>query len=219
VSEGRFRSARENEDRLVRKWMGRFESFDMDYRTELHPVPQRRGRPPLSVVVVTKDSLRTIARCMEDLAAATGPEDEIVVADAGSTDCTLAFVERFSAAHPGLVTVVRGAPGDDLVAAARAGHAAASRDVRVQLPSLGVHGALLNDLTALLLDRPRPPALAALQVDQAGFCAAGHRAAFAALGEAAAAALVQADPDRLEQAFAGFRSGALHLVRTRSAAA
>ncbi|MGC3996937.1 MAG: glycosyltransferase [Anaeromyxobacter sp.] len=210
VSEGRFLSARENEDRLMRRWMGRFEAFDVDRRRTDARRPPRAGRPPVSLVVPVLDALRAIGPCLEDLALGTGPQDELVVADGGCTDCTLQFVERFSAAHPGLVRIVRAeAPG--LPAAARAGLAAARHATCVQLPAARTNASFLDDLTALL-DGKRAPALAVVRVGQAGFCAAGPRPALQALAGAEPAPLFQADPAAVDRAAQALKLGRVQHV-------
>jgi glycosyltransferase involved in cell wall biosynthesis len=43
-------------------------------------------RPPLSVVVATRDRPDQLARCLRALAAALGPDDEVVVVDSASRD-------------------------------------------------------------------------------------------------------------------------------------
>lgn len=214
VSDGRFLKARENEDLLQRRWMGRFTAFDVDRRRGPPPPPPAAGRPPLSVVVPALDALRTIAPCLEDLAANLGPADELLVADAGSTDCTLQFVRRFAAEHPGLVRVVEGPVG--LPAAARAGLAAASRGV-----ALLVHPALRSplgfaDKLASALTRLGAGALIAIPMPGVGFCAAGGLAALRALGGAAPEVLFQDAAPALEAA--ARRSGAGRLVITAPAA-
>lgn len=43
-------------------------------------------RPPISIVVPTRDRPKMLARCLESVAAAMGPEDELIVVDSASRD-------------------------------------------------------------------------------------------------------------------------------------
>jgi glycosyltransferase involved in cell wall biosynthesis len=52
---------------------------------------------PISVVVLTFDSARTVGACLDSLAAQRLPPAEVIVVDDASTDATLAVVEAFRA--------------------------------------------------------------------------------------------------------------------------
>jgi glycosyltransferase involved in cell wall biosynthesis len=62
------------------------------------PLPARAARasaaePSVAAVIRTYDSARTLAACLDSLAAQTLPPAQIVVVDSGSTDATLAIAE------------------------------------------------------------------------------------------------------------------------------
>jgi GT2 family glycosyltransferase len=198
VSEGRFLNNAENEDLLNRRWMGRFTEFDIDRRRARPTRPPAEARPPVSVVVPTHDSLHFIAPCLEDLADQLGPADEIVVADAGSRDCTLQFVEQFSREHPGLVRVLAGPPGGGPPEAARAGLEAARDGICLLVhPSLRME----PDFTAAIttaLGRLGRQALLCSPIKGAGFCAAGPSGILRALAAKAPGALFQESAGELE---------------------
>lgn len=106
VSDGRFLKASENIELLHRRWMGRFTAFDFNAFAGASSSPTDQARPGVSVVVVTHDSLQTVAPCLESLALHTGPQDEIILVDNASKDETPRFVQEFAKAHPGRLKVV-----------------------------------------------------------------------------------------------------------------
>jgi GT2 family glycosyltransferase len=200
MTPGRFDANTQNEDLLNRRWLGRFKAFDLDRRRERPPRPPPGTRTPISVVVPTQDALHYIAACLEDLADQLDPGDEVLVADAGSKDCTLQFVAQFAAEHPGLVRVVTGPPGGGAGAAVQAALAQARPGpcllVRPELR-------LTPDYTAAMagaLARLGAQALICSPVLQAGFCAAGSSAALRSLVAAAPEALFQPSAKALEAA-------------------
>lgn len=213
VSEGRFLQAARNEDLLNRRWMDRFTAFDVDCRREPPPAPPAPGRPALSLVVPVKDALRTIAPCLENLARSLGPADEIVVADGGSSDCTLQFVARFAGAHPGQVKVVE-QPGG-LPSAAAAGLAAARHGV-----TLLVHSALrapdgFADTLTSALSRLGAEGLICIPMPGIGFCAAASTALLRGLSLRSPEVLFQDRTRELEVAVK--RQGRARLVLTAPA--
>jgi GT2 family glycosyltransferase len=191
MTPGRFDANTHNEDLLNRRWMGRFKAFDLDRRCERPPRPPPGARPPISVVVPTLDALHYIAACLEDLADQLCPGDEVLVADAGSKDCTLQFVAQFAGEHPGMVRVVSGPPGGGAGAAVWAALAQVLPGlcliVRPELRltpdyAVAMAGALSRLGAKTLICSPVP---------QAGFCAAGSSAALQSL--------LTASPDVLSQ--------------------
>jgi GT2 family glycosyltransferase len=180
-SKGRFAATRWNENLLQRRWLGRFKSFDHDRRRRPPPAPRpSEGRPPLTVVLASQDALYGIAPCLEDVAANTAPGDQVVVADAGSRDCTLQFVEGFSLDHPGLVRIVETDFSRSLPAAARAGVAAARNETVILLPRTvsmppGFLDAFLGEIER------SPQGLAALPLGESTVVLGGARARILAL--------------------------------------
>ena len=210
VSDGRFLQAAHNEDLLNRRWMDRFTAFDVDCRREPPPAAPAPGRPGLSLVVPVKDALRTIAPCLENLARNLGPADEIVVADAGSTDCTLQFVARFAAARPGQVKVVE-RPGG-LPAAAAAGLATARHGVTILVhPALRAPDGFADTLTSAL-SRLGTDGLIGIPMPGIGFCAAATTVLLRGLAQRSPEALFQDRTPELEVAVK--RQGRARLVLT-----
>jgi GT2 family glycosyltransferase len=200
-SEGRLSATQYNENLLQRRWMGRFKNFDADRRRKPPAVFPRAGRPPVSVVLPVKDGLRGIAPCLEDLAANLGAGDHIVVADAGSRDCTLQFVDGFALEHPGLVRIVETDPAGDVPGAARAGVAIALNAAVVVLPRLV--GMLPGSLDGFLTDLEKSPqGLAVFPLGDRGFMVGGERERIAALLDLAPGAIFAADAHALAQAAA-----------------
>jgi len=210
VSEGRFLKNLENEDLLNRRWMGRFTDFDVDRRRTRPGRPPPEARAPIAVVVPTLSSLHHVATCLEDLADQLGPADEVVVADAGSTDCTLQFVEQFSGEHPGLVRLVSAHPGGGPAAAVRA----ALAGVRAAT-SLVVHPSLrlVPEFTSAFvkaLGRLGPRTLIGARVQGVGYCATAATTLLRAVTRAAPGVLFQEDAAALEAAVR--RSGKARLI-------
>lgn len=66
-----------------------------------------RERPPLSVVIASRDRARQLDECLSRLAAVVGPDDEVVVVDSCSRDDST----RDTAARHGATVVTMPAPG------------------------------------------------------------------------------------------------------------
>ena len=81
--------------------------------------------PPLSVIVPTHDTRALTERCFAALAAACGPDCELLLVDDASSDGTTAAIVR---AHPG-VRVIRLEGPQGFTAAANAGLAAATGEI------------------------------------------------------------------------------------------
>jgi len=88
---GRFDRERRNINILHRRWLP---YVIRHYRKNL---PSEKlcnaGRPPVSIVIVTYNSLATIAPCIESVLATTADADEIIVVDNNSRDETAYYVE------------------------------------------------------------------------------------------------------------------------------
>ena len=167
VSEGRFDSSAANTERLMARWIDRFDElgfhFDADLRRAARPLAVPADRPGFSVVVAANRSIWTIAPCLENLWYTTGAQDEIVIADDTAGGAAGRFVRRFAARHPDRVRVVAapaatgqgrddGAPaGAGFARAFAAGLAVAARPLTVLLgPNVRVVGDWLARLAAHL---------------------------------------------------------------------
>jgi glycosyltransferase involved in cell wall biosynthesis len=175
--------------------------FDPDAsRAEAVP-PPREGRPPLAALVPVQDALPTIAPCLEALWRNLGPDDRLVVADAGSRDGTREYLELFARERGGRVRLVDAPPGAGLPGAVRA--AAPSLEGRplavLVQPLAAVPPGFLDALTALL-EGPEATAVVALPAPPAGLCAAGAAALLARVAEEAPASFYDPGADALEAA-------------------
>ncbi|MGE5544092.1 MAG: glycosyltransferase, partial [Bacillota bacterium] len=74
--------------------------------TDFLPPAVDPSRPGVSIIVVTYNSRRTIALCLESLISHTGPQDEIILVDNASQDATMQFVGAFVEKHPGRIKVI-----------------------------------------------------------------------------------------------------------------
>ncbi len=64
---------------------------------------ERGAEPPmLSVVIPTRDRREALQKCLDALARQSHPDYEVIVVDDGSSDDTQAFLQQFTADHPGL---------------------------------------------------------------------------------------------------------------------
>ncbi len=159
VSEGRFDASAANTERLMARWIDRFDQppfqFDVDFRRTAQPLAVAPDRPGVSVVVVADQSIWTIAPCLENVWYTTGAQDEIVIVDDTGGAAAGRFVARFAARHPGRVRVVtasRDAAGDASVRFPRAfeaGLASALRPLAALVgPNVRVAGDWLGRLVA-----------------------------------------------------------------------
>jgi len=196
--------------RFTRRWLGKVPLLDRaGLRGRPAPAP-RAGRAPLSVIVPARDALATIAPSLEALARGLGPDDELILADAGSGDGTREFAALFVGERGGGARLVDAAAGG-LEGALRAGLDAARRPRAVLFhPVAEAPDGFLDALT-LLLDRPGAPSAAATPMPPAGCCVAGPTALLREVGAATPAAFLSADPTSLGAALAA-RGAALGLV-------
>src|SRR5256885_16289410 len=78
VTEGRFDSSAANTERLMARWIDRFDRlgfrFDSDFRRTARPLVVAADRPGVSVVVVADRSIWTIAPCLENIWYTTGAQ-------------------------------------------------------------------------------------------------------------------------------------------------
>jgi GT2 family glycosyltransferase len=147
MSGGRFKNEAVNLDRFQQRWMGKWEGFDYDYRTNAGRVPADQARPGVSVVVVAWNALPTATPCLENLLACTGPQDEVVIVDDGSVGGSATALAQFAARVPQLARVVRLNDRQGFGRAAQAGLRAARREFAVVMPAnLKVSGRWLERL-------------------------------------------------------------------------
>jgi len=209
VHHGRCSGVVRDEDatRLTRRWLGRVPLFDPDASHAEAVPPPREGRPPLAALVPVKDALSTIAPCLEALWRNLGPDDLLVMADAGSGDGTREYLDLLASERGPRVLVVASPPGAGLPGAARAAMAAAAASAKpltvLVQPLAAVPPGFLDALTALL-EAPEATAVVALPAPPAGLCAAGASALLAEVAEAAPGAFHDVTADQLDAALQAF---------------
>lgn len=99
---GRHDFELENLVRLHRAWMPLVPAL----RTSPLEPAHRSDRPRVSVIVVTYNSLRTVAPCLDSVLSTLEPGDELIVVDNGSRDETAAYLTVVSKMEPeGRITV------------------------------------------------------------------------------------------------------------------
>lgn len=155
VSEGRHLKDFNNLDLLHRHWLGRFTAFDGNGWASAQPSPVDPARPGVSIIIVTYNSLRTIAPCLESLRLHTGPQDEIILVDNASRDATMLFVNSFVMRHPGWMKVIRSSKNLGFSRGVNLGLEAASKDYVVLLnPDVQVTPGWLDRMLAHLTADP-----------------------------------------------------------------
>ena len=188
--------------RLNRTWAGRIQSYTVDRRATTSPTPPRPGRPPISVVVPTRDALASIASIVEDLALNLGPSDEIVISDSGSSDGTVEYARAFVREHPALARLVETDPGAGLAGAAREGLAIARKPFAALVhTAVSLAPGFLDDATELLARNPGASALA-VPMNGAGVYAAGVTAILRDVATATPQAYFTQGTDELARRFA-----------------
>ena len=162
VSDGRFRFAAANADRLNNLWIDRFDAFDIDFRKFARPAVVDPARPGASVIVVVHDALWTVAPCLENVRFTMGAQDELIVIDDASRGATARFLARFAAQHPGRVRLIRNDRALGFSRAAGRGLAAATRPYAALLgANMRVIGDWIDRLRVHLEARPSLGALSA----------------------------------------------------------
>jgi GT2 family glycosyltransferase len=152
VSEGRFDSSAANTERLMARWIDRFDRFDVDFRRTARPLDVAPERAGVSVVVVAPRAIWTIAPCLENLWYTTGAQDEILIVDDSDGGAAGRFVRQFAARHPERVRLL--APPDEggFSRAFPVGLTAATRPLCALVgPNVRVVGDWLGRLAAHLL--------------------------------------------------------------------
>jgi GT2 family glycosyltransferase/glycosyltransferase involved in cell wall biosynthesis/ubiquinone/menaquinone biosynthesis C-methylase UbiE len=109
--------------------------------------PVRTGRPGVSVVSVTYNSLRTVAPFVESVLASLFPGDELIVVDNGSRDETAYYLEQVASVEQGRIAVVPLPESIGYAAAAAKGIRLAKNEYIVFLdPDTVVFGSWVDDL-------------------------------------------------------------------------
>lgn len=173
ASDGRFRFAAANADRLNGLWLERFDAFDIDFRTLARPIAVDPARPGVSVVVVVHDALWTVAPCLENIRFTLGAQDELIVVDDASRGASAKFVAQFAARHAPRVRLVRNDRALGFSRAAGRGLAAAVRPFAALLgTNMRVVGDWLDRLLGHLAVRPDVGALSASLGDSSSLAVA-----------------------------------------------
>lgn len=99
ASPGRHDRERENLARLHKVWLGRLDTAlpgRFGGHAPARPAAPREDahRDSASVVIVTRNSLATIAPCLRSILATLSTADEVIVVDNGSWDGTREYLER-----------------------------------------------------------------------------------------------------------------------------
>ncbi|HET6148972.1 MAG TPA: glycosyltransferase family 2 protein, partial [Polyangia bacterium] len=173
VSDGRFRFAAANADRLNSLWIDRFDAFDIDFRKFAHPVVVDPARPGASVIVVVHDALWTVAPCLENVRFTIGAQDELIVVDDASHGASARFVAQFASQHPNRVRLIRNDRALGFSRAAGRGRAAATRPYAALLgANMRVVGDWIDRLRVHLEARSSLGALSATLGDSSRLAAA-----------------------------------------------
>lgn len=170
VSPGRHLREVANLDRLHRRWMGRFKAYDTNVYADIEPTPVNPERPGVSIVVVTYNSLSTIAACLETLLLHTGPQDEIILVDNASQDATLNCVNQFARRHSERVRVIRSDQNVGFSRGTNLGLNEATRDyVALVNPDVSVTTGWLDRMISYLTADPTVGAVGPISDVAAGF--------------------------------------------------
>jgi GT2 family glycosyltransferase len=102
MSDGRFHAGCANDERLAETWVGRFDAFEFDFRRLARHAPEDPERPGVTVVVVVRDNLLTVAPCLENVRFNIGPQDRLVIVDDASRPATRKYIDFFLESYPGL---------------------------------------------------------------------------------------------------------------------
>jgi GT2 family glycosyltransferase len=190
--------------RLTRGWLGKVPLLDLEPHRERRPQP-RPGRPPLSVVVPVRNALGSIAPCLEGLIRNLGPEDELVISDAGSDDGTREFTVLFARERGPSTRLLEGSAAGGLEEALRSGLGEASRPTTMLFhPVAQPPDGFLDALSAFAEGADAPQTVAT--PTPAGACVLGPTGLLRALSGATPSAFFAADPVVLSRALAAHGS-------------
>jgi Glycosyl transferase family 2 len=194
---------------LTRRWLGKIALFDPAGLRE-RPAPARRsGRPAVSVVVPVRNALSTVAPSLEGLARNLGPDDELIIADAGSDDGTGEFAALFAGERRGDARLLE---ARGLEEALRAGLGAATRPVTLLFHPVAEPPDGFLDALSALVERAGAPSTVATPAPPAGCCVLGPTAQLRAVGAASPGAFLATDPEGLSRALEA-QGGRLGLVQ------
>jgi len=196
---------------LTRRWLGRVPTFDPAGRRERPAAPHRAGRPALSVVVPVRNALQTVAPSLEGLARNLTPQDELIIADAGSDDGTGEFAAMF-AGERGTARVLQSPAPGGLEAALCAGLMAASRPLTLLFHPVAEPPDGFLDALSALVEQADAPSTVATPTPPAGSCVLGPTALLQAVGQASPGAFLMADAAALSGAVTA-QGGRLGLVQ------
>ncbi len=176
VTEGRFDASAANTERLMARWIDRFEDrfqYDVDFRRAASAVVPADERPGVSVVVVADRSIWTIAPCLENLWYTTGGQDEILIVDDSAGRAAGRFAARFAARHPQRARVLATPGTVGFPRAFELGLAAAARPLAALVgPNVRVVGDWLDRLAAHRRDDATAGAITATLGDAASLTTA-----------------------------------------------
>lgn len=184
--------------RFTRRWLGKLPLLDAgEARRRPAPAP-RPGRPAIAVVVPVHNALATIAPCLEALARELGPEDELIVAEAGSDDGSGEYAALFARERGGPTRLVA---AEGLEAALLGGLDAVGRRLTlVYHPVVTPPGGLLDDLSSAV-EGDGAPSSVAVEAEPGVAAVLGPTALLRELGRATPA-LLTGDPAPLAAAMA-----------------
>lgn len=130
---GRLHNMDQNCDLFHRRWLARTWELAKDLRPARRFEVPPQFRDPLSVIVLSKDSLETIVLCLEALTTQLTFLDQLILSDEDSKDSTPIFLSLFASELSGIASVVHA--NDDSAHAARSALWLASHPCVVILPA------------------------------------------------------------------------------------
>jgi len=176
VTEGRFDASAANTERLMARWIDRFDDqfpYDVDFRRTARAAAHAPERPGASVVVVADRSIWTIAPCLENVWYTTGAQDEILIVDDSAGGAAGRFAARFAARHAERVRVLATPGAVGFPRAFAIGLAAAARPLAALVgPNVRVVGDWIGRLASRLRDDPTAGAITATLGDAASLTTA-----------------------------------------------
>ena len=122
-----------NCDLFHRRWLARTWELSRDMRPARGFEFPPTGRGPLSVIVLSQNSLQTIVPCVEALSSQLTYLDQLILSDAASKDSTPLFLSLFASDLPGIASVIH--CDEDVDRAARSALWGARHSCAVILPA------------------------------------------------------------------------------------